>query len=107
MAFDQTTRNRLARFVSDARRILSDEFTRQCKQEYGIDPDTGEISDIARLTRLNDSQRATACILRETIDHYLASGPSGGKCGAIERIVREQAFTVLNRLCALRMAEAR
>ncbi|HEX4053848.1 MAG TPA: BREX-1 system adenine-specific DNA-methyltransferase PglX [Tepidisphaeraceae bacterium] len=107
MAFDQPTRNRLARFVGDARRILTEEFTRQCKQDYGIDPDSGEISDIARLTHLNDTQRATARILRETLDHYLAGNPTGGKSAAIERIIREQAFTVLNRLCALRMAEAR
>ncbi|MDB5322186.1 MAG: hypothetical protein JWN40_3817 [Phycisphaerales bacterium] len=107
MAFDQTTRNRLARFVGDARRILTEEFTRQCKQDYGIDPDSGEVSDLARLTQLNDSQRATARILRDTIDHYVAGSPSGGSRVAIERIIREQAFTVLNRLCALRMAEAR
>lgn len=107
MAFDQSTRNRLARFVSDARRILTDEFTRQCKQDYGVDPDTGEVSDLARLTHLNDTQRATARILRETIDHYVAGSPSGGKKASIDRIMREQAFTTLNRLCAVRMAEAR
>lgn len=107
MAFDQSTRNRLARFVGDARRILTDEFTRQCKQDYGIDPDSGEVSDLARLTHLNDTQRATARILRDTINHYVAGSPSGGKRIAIQRIIREQAFTVLNRLCAIRMAEAR
>src|SRR4051794_18807675 len=107
MAFDQPTRNRLARFVGDARRILTDEFTRQCKQDYGIDPDAGEISDVGRLSHLNDSQRATARILRDTIEHYVVGSPSGGKPAAIERIIREQGFTVLNRLCAIRMAEAR
>jgi hypothetical protein len=107
MAFDQSTRNRLARFVSDARRILTNEFMRQCKQDYGIDPDTGEVSDVARLTHLNDTQRATAHILRETLSHYVAGSPTGGTRTAVDRIVREQAFTVLNRLCALRMAEAR
>ena len=29
MAFDQSTRNRLQRFVSDARDLLTEEFTRQ------------------------------------------------------------------------------
>src|SRR4051812_5009813 len=104
MAFDQPTRNRLTRFVSDARRILTDEFTRQCKQEYGVDPDSGEVSDLARLTHLNDTQRATARILRDTIEHYVIGRPFGGKQAAIERIILEQAFTVLNRLCAIRMA---
>ena len=38
MAFDQTTRSRLQRFVNDSRRILEEEFTRQLKKEYGLDP---------------------------------------------------------------------
>ena len=49
----------------------------------------------------------TARILRDTLAHYLASSPSGGAREALERIIREQAFTVLNRLAALRMTESR
>ena len=41
MAFDQTTRNRLQRFVIDARRALEEEFTRQLQTEYGLDPVSG------------------------------------------------------------------
>jgi len=40
------------------------------------------------------------------MQHYMASGSMDAPA-ALDRIVREQAFTVLNRLCALRMAEAR
>ena len=43
MAFDQTTRNRLQKFVSQARGKLSDEFTRQLQNDYGMDPDKGEV----------------------------------------------------------------
>lgn len=110
MAFDQTTRNRLARFVSDARDLLSEEFTRQFQQIYGLDPTSGEISPLERLTALNDAQWETARILRETCSYYLAGIEKVTKRDqreTLERIVREQAFTVLNRLCALRMAEAR
>ena len=107
MGFDQSTRNRLARFVSDTRRILTDEFTRQCQQDYGIDPRSGAIAELGKLAHLNDAQRSTARILRETIEHYIATSPAGGTQAAVERLVREQAFTVLNRLAALRMAEAR
>ena len=107
MGFDQSTRNRLARFVSDTRRILTDEFTRQCQQDYGIDPRSGAIAELGNLAHLNDTQRSTARILRETIEHYIATSPAGGTQAAVERLVREQAFTVLNRLAALRMAEAR
>jgi hypothetical protein len=108
MAFDQGTRNQLQRFVSDARTLLTEEFTRQLQHQYGLDPTTGEVTDLAKITaHLTEEQRETAQRLRETLDHYLAGSPSGGKQEALDRIVREQAFTVLNRLCALRMAEAR
>lgn len=107
MAFDQNTRNRLQNFVSDARTLLTEEFTRQLQNDYGMDPATGEVTDLKNLTHLEDTRRQTARLLRETLDHYQASSPSGGPKEALGRILREQAFTVLNRLCALRMAEAR
>jgi hypothetical protein len=109
MAFDQTTRNRLARFVSDARALLTEEFTRQLQHEYGLDPDSGEVTPIERLTALDDERRETALILRETMDYYLAGQQvtTRNRQEVLDRIVREQAFTVLNRLCALRMSEAR
>lgn len=111
MAFDQTTRNRLQRFVNSAREILSEEFTRQLQAVYGMDPKQGTVADISSLTHLNNSQRQTAHILRETLEHYLATTPGKSDKDRVKqvlsRIVREQAFTVLNRLAALRMAEAR
>lgn len=106
MAFDQTTRNRLQRFVNDARRVLEEEFTRQLQNDYGIEPNSGTVAELASLRHINDAQRETARILRDTLAHYTASGDMNAMQG-LDRIVREQAFTVLNRLAALRMAEAR
>ena len=105
MAFDQTTRNRLQRFVNDARRVLEEEFTRQLQNDYGMDPNSGTVAELASLRHINDAQRETARILRDTLAHYCAGGDMDAKQG-LDRIVREQAFTVLNRLAALRMAEA-
>ena len=107
MAHDQNTRNRLQRFVSEARDLLSGEFARQFQQKYGLDASSGEVSELERLVHLNDRELETARMLRDNLAHYLASSPSGGKRECLERMIREQAFTVLNRLCALRMAEAR
>jgi hypothetical protein len=110
MAFDQSTRNRLAHFVNASRELLTKEFTRQLQNDYGLNPETGEVAELDRLTHLDDSGRETARVLRETMAHHLANETSTGKKGSQEvltRIVREQAFTVLNRICALRMAEAR
>lgn len=106
MAFDQATRGRLQRFVNDARRVLEEEFTRQLQNDYGLDPGAGTVAALASLRHINDAQRETARILRDTLTHYTAGGDMNTSYG-LDRIVREQAFTVLNRLAALRMAEAR
>ena len=106
MAFDQATRGRLQRFVNDARRVLEEEFTRQLQNDYGLDPGAGTVAALANLRHINDAQRETARILRDTLAHYTAGGDISTSQG-LDRIVREQAFTVLNRLAALRMAEAR
>jgi len=107
MAFDQTTRNRLQQFVGEVRSLLSDEFTRQLQATYGMNPETGELANISTLTGLTPSQQETAHLLRDTLEHYLTNTEKARKSAAIERIVREQSFTVLNRLAALRMSEAR
>lgn len=114
MAFDQATRNRLQRFVSDARKLLSEEFTQQLQNTYGLDPITGNIAALSDLPSLSPSEQQTATLLRDTMAHYLAASHKANPytdktivTAALDRIVREQAFTVLNRLAALRMAEAR
>ena len=106
MAFDQSTRNRLQRFVSEARGILEKEFTRRLQNDYGLDPDSGTVSSLESLRHITDQQRETARILRATLEHYCAGSDTDTKAG-LDRIVREQAFTIFNRLAALRMAEAR
>ena len=114
MAFDQATRNRLQKFVGDARKLLSEEFTQQLQNTYGLDPVTGDIATLNDLPALSPTEQQTAKLLRDTLEHYLAAShkvdPHKDKALVIvtlDRIVREQAFTVLNRLAALRMAEAR
>lgn len=107
MAFDQSTRNRLQKFVADARAVLTEEFTRQMQNDYGLDPRNGTIAALNELRILDDTKRETARILRETVEHYASFTPNAETADLLERIVREQAFTVLNRLAALRMAEAR
>jgi len=111
MAFDQSTRGRLQKFVTNCRISLSEELTRQLQSLYGLDPSTGNVAELDELTHLDNRQRQTAHLLREMLAHYVAATPGKDEVGrtkqALDRIVREQAFTVLNRLAALRMAEAR
>lgn len=108
MPFDTETRNKLAKLVKDARETLSSEFTAQLQEKYGIHPD-GTIIGLATLTHLDDGERAVAELLRERIEHLASSMLSEKKpiAAAIDRLTREQAFTVLNRFAALRMCEER
>lgn len=107
MVFDPPTRNRLQKFVSESRALLSEEFTRQLQTDYGMDPMSGTITDLHSLTHLDDTKYETARLLRDTLEHYKSGSPSSSDKDLLDRIVREQAFTILNRFCALRMAEAR
>ena len=82
MAFDQNTRNRLQRFVTDARRALEEEFTRQLQNDYGLDPVSGTTSPLESLRHINDQQRETARILRDTLAHYCASSDTDTQAGS-------------------------
>ncbi|AGA92436.1 hypothetical protein Thimo_3784 (plasmid) [Thioflavicoccus mobilis 8321] len=107
MAFDTATRNELQKLVGRVRDLLVKEFTAQCQTLYGIQPD-GTALALEKLEHRPENEQTLARLLRDRIDH-LAAGLSGSKrrAEAIDRLVREQAFTVLNRLCALRMCEER
>ncbi|WP_227011999.1 BREX-1 system adenine-specific DNA-methyltransferase PglX [Duganella sp. FT27W] len=109
MAFDQSTRGRLQKLVDSCRSLLSDEFSIQLQQTYGLDPKTGGVTPMARLTHLDDRQRHTAEVLRQTLAHYLGAdvNDTDHRIAVLDRMVREQAFTVLNRLAALLMMESR
>jgi len=108
MAFDKPTRNRLAKLVSDARRLIVEEFTEQFTSLYGIS-ENGDVTPLDQLRHLDDTGRATACMLRERIDYLIKTHPDDkdGAAAGVARLAREQAFTVLNRLAAIRMAEKR
>ena len=108
MAFDNPTRNRLNTFVGQTRRLITDEFTQQFQSLYGIAL-SGELTPLSELKHLDEAGLATAAILRARIDYLISSQPverDGAKV-AVNRLAREQAFTVLNRLAAVRMAEKR
>ena len=108
MAFDSSTRNRLAGFVKDARDLVTREFTQKFKELYGIS-ENGQITPLEKLLHLDEMGRATAVLLRERIEYLACSQPheKKGLAEAVARLVREQAFTVVNRLAAIRMAEKR
>ena len=109
MAFDSATRGKLQRLVTACRNLLTEEFDDQLQSIYGIYAEEGRVLELDKLTNLDDEQRSTGSLLRERIVH-LQSGLTGSKTAlkdAVQRVLREQAFTVLNRFAALRLAEER
>src|SRR5437879_3565083 len=108
MSFDAATRNRLAKLVGDVRTVLTAEFLEQCRTLFGITA-SGQIAGVEQLVDLDDAERAIATLLRERVEYLVRTHPDDreGAQHAITQLVREQAFTVLNRLAAIRMAEKR
>jgi hypothetical protein len=108
MAFDKTTRNRLAKFVAEARNVIAEEFTEQFQSLYGISS-KGDIAPLEHLGHLDEAGLAIAAQLRERIVYLEKTHPDDkdGIVAAVARLAHEQAFTVLNRLAAIRMAEKR
>ena len=109
MAFDSQTRNKLQRMVGACRRLLADEFDDQLQGLYGIYAQDGRVLELEKITSLDDDHHQTATLLRDRINH-LTSGMASEKqplAEAVRRVLREQAFTLLNRFAALRMAEER
>ena len=109
MAFDSQTRNKLQRMVGACRRLLADEFDDQLQGLYGIYAQDGRVLELDKLTSLDDDHHQTATLLRDRIEHLRSGMPAEKQplAEAVRRVLREQAFTLLNRFAALRMAEER
>ena len=112
MAFDQKTRNLLQRTITACRRVFDREFTAQLQELYGIQPD-GTLTQCEMLDHLADEELEVARLLRSRLNHLQGGEPSEAltrtqvKPENVARVIREQAFTVLNRLAALRLCEER
>jgi len=109
MALTSTARKKLLKLVQDAKRGLYQEITDQLQQHFGIFPDTGKVLLVEELTTSDADVIYKAKLLRDRLK-YLSSNLTDNKSIAVDSInqlIREQAFTTLNRLAALRMAEER
>jgi len=108
MSFDKDTRNALAKMVNACRRTLTEDVADQLQETFGIYSDTSLPLD--RLTHLTLDDAEAAQALREQLNHFAAaeSGrPEERRSLAYDRLILEIAFTILNRLAALRLCEER
>jgi hypothetical protein len=99
---DDRQRKAFSRLISLARAALSDDAAKTLRGIYGILPD-GEVQSEGRLAR-DPALRARRRTLEAVLAHLRAEGLSTG--GAVERLTREVAFTHLNRIVAIRVADA-
>ena len=97
-------RNALRNMVVQCRRLLEKSIADGLQGQYGIHP-TGEIEPANRLSHLSEEDKAYRQEMLAHIEHIQASGYKAKD--ALAQLVREIAFTHLNRLCAYKMMEAR
>ncbi|WP_208027650.1 Eco57I restriction-modification methylase domain-containing protein [Rhabdothermincola sediminis] len=102
-ALGQAARSALERFIQRARRLLEEDLARHAEGRFGIHLVDGTIEDEANLHLDPDGLAAR----RDLVDvlHFLR-GEEPDHPAAVARLVREAAFTHLNRLVAIRIAEA-
>ncbi|MDY6876088.1 MAG: hypothetical protein SWK90_07815 [Chloroflexota bacterium] len=99
---DKTLRNAIYSTVVQCRRLLEEDLARQLEGTYGIHAD-GAFEPLEGLAHLDAVGRADRGAIEAAICHEEAVG--AGQREAVERYVRESAFTFLNRLAALKLME--
>ena len=99
---DEHQRTNLSKLVVKARTQLFDDAQRTLRGLYGILPD-GTIQNQAGLAP-NPALRACRRTLEGVLAYLRANGASSKE--SVERLTREVAFTHLNRLFAIRVADA-
>ena len=101
-ALNSAQRTALNTLIQNARNLLERDLATTLEGNYGIHRSEGRIEADAALS-LNARQSAIRNDLLDIIDFLRSEGESAA--AAVERLIREAAFTHLNRLIALRVAE--
>lgn len=102
-------RDILKKFVTDVKTLLMDNIIATLQQHYGIWAD-GRVLPVEKLTTSDASIIYRGRMLRQRLLHIknnLPADSSNQDAEAVKQLTAEQAFTILNRFCALRMCEER
>lgn len=105
---EQATRNKLRSVVTQCRELLEESIAQQLEGQFGIRADKKDavlIEDEARMSHLTAVDQRYRRDLLNHLDHIKARGFKAQD--ALDQLIREIAFTHLNRLCAYKMMEAR
>lgn len=101
---DKQLRNVLRHTVTQCRRLLEEAVSEVLQGQFGIHS-SGEVEDAARMGHLSDQDRRARAQILAHLAHMQAAGFTPPD--AVAQLVREVAFTHLNRLCAYKMMETR
>lgn len=104
---DQEIRNKLRNVVTKCRKLLEDSISQELEGTYGIFARKDQVTadPNARMTHLSEEEQIAR---KDILDHFAHIKARGFKPkDALDQLIREIAFTHLNRLCAYKMMEAR
>jgi hypothetical protein len=104
---DQEIRNKLRNVVTQCRKLLEDSISQELEGKYGIFAKKDQVTadPNAKMPHLSEEEQAAR---KDVLDHFAHIKARGfGAKDALDQLIREIAFTHLNRLCAYKMMEAR
>ncbi len=99
---DKALRKVIYNIVVQCRRLLERDLTLQLEGTYGVHAD-GTVEALEGLAHLDAVGRADRQAIEAALRHEEVAG--AGRQEAVQRYVRESAFTFLNRLAALKLME--
>jgi hypothetical protein len=105
----QSGKKIVERFVVSAKALLIQNVTQLLQQYYGIWAD-GHTIPVEQLPHQDTDMIHNSRLLRDRLNHLQAALPeteANKERMAVGQLIAEQAFTQLNRFCALRMCEER
>ncbi|HET6574074.1 MAG TPA: BREX-1 system adenine-specific DNA-methyltransferase PglX [Fimbriiglobus sp.] len=106
---DQATRNKLRSVVTQCRRLLEEAVAQVLQGQFGVyavaKSDDVQVEPASKMTHLSAEDQDYR---KDILDHFEHVKALGYKpTDSLAQLVREVAFTHLNRLCAYKMMEAR
>ena len=104
---NQEIRNKLRNVVTQCRKLLEDSVSQELEGKYGIFAKKDQVTadPNAKMSHLTEEEQVARKDILDHFGHIKARGFKPKE--ALDQLVREIAFTHLNRLCAYKMMEAR
>lgn len=105
---DQEIRNKLRNVVTQCRRLLEEAITQELEGKYSIFAKKDQVTADPHAEMKSLSTQEDRDARKDILDHFDHIKARGFKPkDALDQLIREIAFTHLNRLCAYKMMEAR